>query len=1036
MTSPEDLIHSFEHFNISTVDRNIGSWIRQFSNSSKKDWYNSENSLMRVLLDLALIEPNSVEIPTGDSFEKVANTLARAIGNCDREADYSTDYLATLAALSFAAAGNFPSAGVFAKKAKENKNPGPAEKWMMEILSSPEFALKDSNPPSVFAVYSILMDEALQSGQSADFDQARQELDNACLKALDEVARTDKFLLLLWKQIHRRFEQLSTPRVLKEIGFQNQAFISALTEETLMLYPSQVHTLRSYALTKPGSPIFVSLPTSTGKSLLGEISLVASLSWDRSRWLAVYLAPYRALTDQLQKRMRKRLRKIGITCIIRRGGYLSDQTSIDEGRPTVLIATPESFDALLRIRPQLYHQLSACVFDEFHLIEQQQRGLRYEGILGRFLSGASGEKWPKIVALSAVVQDTEKVTQWLQTSENNVSRLSWIPTSRRLAIVGPTGETQYFCPGEGVNNENDDEVIWKGNIKLNHYVSTYPIIPTEKEKILENIAAVALDQWRRFNKPILVLASSRNHARLIAKLVSNMLPVDANTKSAFLANEISHRFPYLYTLQECLKRDVAYHNASLPDWVRSELEDLMKGRELKIVVATTTLAEGVDLPFRVVVLAHWKQWSFGKFRAMPSLLFRNIAGRCGRAWEYAEGDTLIVDSPDKELIEYVKRYNVYIDTYVKPLRYGLHSSLERENQTQEQENETQKIITPESQAVLESQYIAYIAACEKVENTEERFTSSLYASMDENTKKQVRAHINQFTENMLLEPEFPVLQRNSPLQLSSFGEIALKTGLSPKSGVSLAKFLKIYAATKESKKGRKNRNSYRISWEPIVDVLWKQQLLIQEIQNPQIGNRGFSIKDDNFIFVTMAWISGIPVEVIAYLIFTGQSQQKNLILAWLTGDNDTLPSLFEEDIDQVAVFCKQHLAEQWSWILRGAATIAENLTETQIQSDTLNHLALRFQYGVKNLATVRFLQHGNCPIDRAKIDWLIDSFKLFNTLNDGIEIPQFIKWLQQNQESVPIRIFSDFPRIAVTKDDIEELIGFLERIEQEEVNDQ
>lgn len=1020
MTKTDDFLSSSEKFKLESADRNIGAWIRKFSDGSNQDWISAENSLMRILLDYALINPDSLEEPEGSSLEKIANTIARSLGNCGRTTEYSTDYLVTLAALSYGTAGNFPSAAVFANQAKKNNQKmGVAEKWMIEVLSSKKFILKDTNPPPDFISYCILMDQALLSGQETDFEQARQALDRACKASLDNIDRTDKFLLLFWKQIHKRFEQLSATRVLREIGFQNQAFIEALREETLMLYPSQVHTLKKFPLTQPGNPVFISLPTSTGKSLLGEIALVSSLMWDKNRWLAVYLAPYRALTDQLQARMKKRLRKIGISCVIRRGGYLSDETALDDGKRTILVATPEAFDSLLRTKPEYYKKISACVFDEFHLVEQQQRGLRYEGLLARFLSGAAGVTPPKIVALSAVIQDTESIKEWLKISDDNISKLPWIPTSRRLAIVSPSGQAQYFCPGENIRDDKDGEIIWKGQIQLKHKVNRYPITPPERQNIVENIAAISVDQWKRFEKPVLVLASIRNQTRLIARAISTMLEPQTDTTAYALAQEISSRYPYLYTLQNSLKYKVAYHNASLPDWVRSQLEKLIQNRELNLVAATTTLAEGVDLPFRSVVLAGWKHWLFGKSQPMPSLLFRNISGRCGRAWEYVEGDTLIVDSPDKEIETFTERNRFYVDNYIKPKSYRLRSSLEIDSLANQP-------ISSESQSTLESQYIAYIDACDKVEGIEARFSESLFASTSDEIKTLTFSIINEFTNKMLFEEKFPVLQRNSPLHLTDFGKIALATGLSPRSGVLLAGFVTTYSEIPVSKAHLTRLSKKKIYWEAIPVSLWQRCRQIQEIEHHQIGQWGFPVKEENFINLLLAWISGVPIEIIAY--DTLLSSNKKTVKPWFDVQTETIPSNFEEDIDQVAVFCKQYLSERWSWVLRGAAIISQNINEPLIQSNQLSNLAKRFQHGVRHIATATLLEYGNCPVDRAKLDWLISSFLEVNTSVEIIDTKAFKEWISKGADSIPqIPIIPGFPKIKVTETDISLVLDFLEK---------
>lgn len=79
-----------------------------------------------------------------------------------------------------------------------------------------------------------------------------------------------------------------------------------------------------------------------------------------------------------------------------------------------------------------------------------------------------------------------------------------------------------------------------------------------------------------------------------------------------------------------LRRGVAYHNASLPSDVKQGLEEVIKARELDSVSATTTLAEGVDTPFRHTIVFEWMVGVKDKQAPMSPLMFRNIAGRCVR----------------------------------------------------------------------------------------------------------------------------------------------------------------------------------------------------------------------------------------------------------------------------------------------------------------------------------------------------------------------------------------------------------------------
>jgi len=226
MTTPETLRLSAQRFGLARVDRDIAAWIRRYADPQIANWVEAENALTRILLDLALIDPDNLMPADGES-DVVANALARALGNCVREAPYSTDYLATLSALAFAAAGNFPNASVFAQRAQQNKNPGPIERWLIMLLASPRLDFSAAAPTG-FTSYAQFIDHALKGGFQEDFGKARAELEVTCRESFESIARTDRYLLLFLQQIHNRFEELSAARILREIGFPNQAYIPEL----------------------------------------------------------------------------------------------------------------------------------------------------------------------------------------------------------------------------------------------------------------------------------------------------------------------------------------------------------------------------------------------------------------------------------------------------------------------------------------------------------------------------------------------------------------------------------------------------------------------------------------------------------------------------------------------------------------------------------------------------------------------------------------------------------------------------------------
>lgn len=1036
MTTPEELWRSAERLGLATLEHRIASWIRQYSTADPSAWVEAENTLLQILLNFATIPPSNLMPPDGES-DAVANALARALGNCERHADYSTAYLVTLSALAFAAAGNFPSAAVFADKVGRSPEVSQLEKWVTEFLTDGHLNLQRESTPIEFGAYARATIAALRSGEHEQFRIAEELLEKACQESLDRLDNADRYLLLFLRQIHARIESLSAARILRQLHFPNPAYVAELVSSWPLLYPSQADTLLKYPLLHPGAPVLITLPTGTGKSLLGELALVASLTWNPGdRWLAVYLAPYRALTDQLQRRMVSRLKRVGIKCVIRRGGYL-DVKPFESGIPTVLVATPEAFDFVLRQRDDLYHHISGCVFDEFHLIEQHERGLRYEGLIGRLLSASTGDAHPKIVGLSAVVQDTKLVEEWLGIDSSHVAKSGWRPTGRRLSILDRQGEINYFTPGEQLpGTRGGGEIAWQGHVDMPNPGLDLPtrnwssVRDTYSAEVNDNLAGIAVDQWMRFRAPILVICKSRAQTRQVASAIARSWPEpQPNPDGSFLAREIALRYPYLITLQRCLAQGIIYHNASLPDWVRGQLERLIDQGGARVVAATTTLAEGVDLPFRVVVLADWRQWQFGRSQPIPTLLFRNLAGRSGRAWRFAEGDTIIVDQPDSEVKTDQQRYRQYITLYVNPGPYALKSSVARSLDSKNEQ------IIARTRAVLESQFLAHVASSPPSDAIEQEFVTSVYAGRVPKTAHYALNTMREFIETSLARPELRVMERQSPLRLTEFGDVVLRTGLSPRTGVALARLLSSYQPQSEPSNGARQRSRFGIAWEPVIawfwdHLSWSSELIELEGTKTDLQRRGYAVNEASFPLMVMAWLSGLPVEVIAYLTFRGDRAKRKHIEDWLNNTTDELFPDFEGDIEQVGVLCGQYLGEQWAWMFRGASAIASHSNKEELASE-LAQLAVRLQFGVKSLGTAKLLRTRTCPLDRSKLDWFVQSYNPLRLNTDSLDLQQFARWLNDFRPGPTARL-TPFARTNITTRDVDELRNFIASMLEEQ----
>ena len=163
---------------------------------------------------------------------------------------------------------------------------------------------------------------------------------------------------------------------------------------------------------------------------------------------------------------------------------------------------------------------------------------------------------------------------------------------------------------------------------------TYGANRKQEPRALENVAYLADFSYRQYEQPVLCVCSTRPKTRnLASQLAQRFEPIEPLPRAiSSITNLIEQRHPYLRPLKEALQCGVAYHNSSLPHDVRESIERAVENRALKVVAATTTLAEGVDLPFRVTILADWLMFDGQSPRPMENLLFKNIAGRCGQSW--------------------------------------------------------------------------------------------------------------------------------------------------------------------------------------------------------------------------------------------------------------------------------------------------------------------------------------------------------------------------------------------------------------------
>ncbi|HWO16632.1 MAG TPA: DEAD/DEAH box helicase [Solirubrobacterales bacterium] len=382
-------------------------------------------------------------------------------------------------------------------------------------------------------------------------------------------------------------------------------------------------------------------PTGTGKSFLSRLVILNALIANGGARV-LYLVPTRALVSQVAVDLRESLEEVGInvTSVTPQLAALDagEQESIDAAQ--VLVLTPEKADMLLRIGASFLAEVSLVIVDEAHHLEDGTRGALLELYLARLRHAlAEGARY---VLLSAVTPNIEEITGWVGTSpgaalvEDRSTRMKVgiykvrKEGNRNRGVIEYMDGTKIRLFERGVESSGRRRLV-----QLAERIATAGplLIISEGKATAESVAAALQERLRdsEGHRPL----SEEELARPVARRLDSRLE-----------REMYAEVP----LRGMIRDGIAYHHAGLPPRVREAVEQAIKAGVIRYVVATTTLAEGVNFPFSTVIVQtlairnpsfeHGVRMSF---RAVTPRAFWNIAGRAGRPGYDHEGQVILFE---------------------------------------------------------------------------------------------------------------------------------------------------------------------------------------------------------------------------------------------------------------------------------------------------------------------------------------------------------------------------------------------------------
>ena len=381
----------------------------------------------------------------------------------------------------------------------------------------------------------------------------------------------------------------------------------------------------------------ITIPTASGKTLIAMLAILSHLSKHKTK--VVYLTPLRALTSEKFEEFKK-LEKLNLGRKIKVALSTGDSKEKKEKleNADVIFLTNESMDANLAFQKDWIYDIGLVVSDEIHLIGDNTRGPTLEIILTRFKSGFIGKNPPKIIGLSATISNSNELADWL-----NCELVE--STFRRV----PLSEAVYSR--HIITNQDREET--EGNFAKNRQESRHPKawiglgLDTVAEKHQCLIFAMTRKNavaWAKEAGLDVVKELKPNQKKELEKISKKILPKEDydNTK---LTSELA----------KTVKNGTAFHHAGLDQRCRTIIENAFKDRHIKLLTATPTLAAGVNLPARRVVIPSVMRYTNNGLEKISILEYKQMCGRAGRPQYDDIGESIIIAKgyPDEILEHYV-----------------------------------------------------------------------------------------------------------------------------------------------------------------------------------------------------------------------------------------------------------------------------------------------------------------------------------------------------------------------------------------------
>jgi helicase len=375
------------------------------------------------------------------------------------------------------------------------------------------------------------------------------------------------------------------------------------------LLPMQVEAIQNFGLLE-GKSLLISAPTSSGKTFCGEMAAIRAINTNQQ---AIILVPLKAIANEKYLEFKKRYRKAGLNIIAVSSDYPENNRAFIRGNYNIAIAVYEKLNSLTATDLRPLENAGAVILDELQMAASSDRGLAYELAISKIMKlNKSTQK----IGLIGGLDNCDKFREWFDCGLlKSASRP--VELYRGVLFDGKFHYRRHNDCREGIEYFTSD--------KINDNSIDIPNISQELFRGVRYL----VDKGEQAMFFVATRQSCLNLAIGLAESLK-LPPASATLESLEMIPDTLQKA----NLIACLKGGVGFHNADLSHTIRKLLEEGFRSGDIKIIVATSTLALGVNFPSKNVFIEATKYYDGhdGKPLQKPLLLcdYNQIAGRAGR----------------------------------------------------------------------------------------------------------------------------------------------------------------------------------------------------------------------------------------------------------------------------------------------------------------------------------------------------------------------------------------------------------------------